>query len=69
MVTLLPAFYIILLLGVLLLGLVLLAVGIVMLFKVKNKLVGGLTTALGAVLTLLPVLIMMGLVITTSIRG
>lgn len=63
-----PAFAELILLGTLLLGLVLLAVGIVLLFRLPNKLAGALTTAVGAVFTFFPVIILLAL-ITISVRG
>jgi len=54
------------LLGTLLFGLVLLAVGIVLLLKVKNKLAGILVAALGLVFTLSPFVIYLFLM--TAIR-
>ncbi len=65
---LLPNFYLVLLAGTLLLGLVLIAAGIVLLFRLKNKLAGGLTTAAGAVFTLLPLSIMAALTVTRVIQ-
>jgi hypothetical protein len=59
----------ILLLGVLLLGLSLLAAGVVLLLKVKNKLAGLLAIAVGLVLTLATSAIFLALVITTSVRS
>jgi hypothetical protein len=58
-----------LLLGVLLFGLVLLATGIVLLIKSKNKIAGALATALGLVLTLCPIGIFLLLTVTTSVQG
>lgn len=58
-----PGFYIILLAGAVLLGLVLLATGIVLLIKLKNKLVGGLTTALGLIFTAAPIFVFMALTV------
>ncbi len=69
MITIMPSFMIALLIGVMLLGLVLLATGIVLLLKLKNKLAGGLTSAAGAVLTIFPVLILLGLVITQRVQS
>ena len=59
----------ILLLGVLLFGLILLAAGVVLLLKVKNKLAGLLAIAVGLVLTLASSAIFLALVITTSVQG
>jgi hypothetical protein len=69
MSTLIPVFYIVLLLGLMLLGLVLLAVGIALLLKLKNKLAGALTTVIGAVFILFPVVILLALVPTTRVLG
>jgi hypothetical protein len=55
------------LLGVLVFGLVLLAVGIISLVKAKNKIPGIITTVLGLVFTLLPIGIFLLLTITTSV--
>ncbi len=57
-----------LLLGALLLGLVLIAAGIVLLIKAKNKIAGGLATAIGLVLTFIPIVIFLFLTITTSLQ-
>lgn len=57
------------LLGGLLLGLVLLATGILLLIKSKNKLVGALVTAIGLVFTLFTTGIFLFLTITTSVQG
>jgi hypothetical protein len=62
-------FITILLLGVLLSGLILLAVGIVLLLKVKNKLAGLLAIAVGLVFTLASSAIFLALVITTSVAS
>ena len=62
-------FITILLLGVLLFGLILLAVGIVLLIKVKNKLAGFLAIAVGLVFTLVSLTIFLSLIITTSVQG
>ena len=59
----------ILLLSVLLLGLILLAVGVVLLLKVKNKLAGLLAIAVGLVFTFASSAIFLALVITTSVRS
>ena len=59
----------ILLLGVLLFGLILLAVGVVLLIKVKNKLAGLLAIAVGLVFTLVSLIIFLSLIITTSVQG
>jgi uncharacterized membrane protein len=55
------------LLGTLIFGLVLLAVGIICLVKAKNKIIGIITTGLGLVLTLLPIGIFLAITITTSV--
>ena len=62
-------FITILLLATLLTGLVLMAVGIVLLLKAKNKLVGWVVAAVGLVFTLFSVAIFLSLIITTSIQG
>jgi hypothetical protein len=62
-------FITILLLGVLLFGLILLAVGVVLLIKVKNKLAGLLAIAVGLVFTLVSLTIFLSLIITTSVQG
>ena len=62
-------FITILLLGVLLFGLILLAVGVVLLIKVKNKLAGLLAIAIGLVFTLVTSAIFLSLVISTSVMG
>jgi hypothetical protein len=62
-------FITILLLSVLLSGLILLAIGIVLLLKVKNKLAGLISIAVGLVFTLVASAIFLSLVITTSIQG
>ena len=60
MLTLLP------LLGMLLFGLVLLAIGGVLLFKVKNKLAGALVSAAGLVTSSFSILIFLFFTITSS---
>ena len=62
-------FITIFLLGVLLFGLILLAVGVVLLIKVKNKLAGLLAIAVGLVFTLVSLTIFLSLIITTSVQG
>jgi len=62
-------FITILLLGVLLFGLILLAVGVVLLIKVKNKVAGLLAIAVGLVFTLVSLTIFLSLIITTSVQG
>ncbi len=64
-----PVFYLVLLAGAMLLGLLLLAIGIILLIKLNNKLAGGLTSAAGAVLTVFPVLIILAFVVTQRIQG
>ncbi len=59
----------VLLAGGLLLGLVLLAAGIVLLIKVKNKIAGALVTAFGVVFTILPIVVFLALTVTTSLQG
>ncbi len=65
----LPGFYFVLLAGALLLGLVLLAAGIVLLIKLKNKLVGGLTAAAGVAFTASTILIFLALTAIPLIHG
>ncbi len=55
------------LLGMLLFGLVLLVIGVVLLFKEKNKLTGALISTAGLVISSLPVLIYLFLTVTSSI--
>jgi hypothetical protein len=62
-------FITVLLLGILLLGLVLLATGVVLLIKAENKILGALTAAIGLVFTLLPIGIFLALTVTTSVQG
>ena len=57
------------LLGMMLFGLVLLAVGIVLLLKVKNKLAGITVATLGLVFTLSPFVIYLFLTATIRIQG
>lgn len=59
----------ILLVGVFLFGLILLAAGVVLLLKVKNKLAGLLAIAVGLIFTLVSLAIFLSLVITTSVRS
>ena len=54
--------YVLLLLGSVLFGLLLLAIGIVLLLKVKNKIIGGLACALGILFLLLPLAIFLFLI-------
>lgn len=61
-------FFTIFLSAILLSGLILFAVGVILLIKVKNKLAGLLTLAAGLVLTSLALALFLSLVITTSIR-
>jgi hypothetical protein len=58
-----------LLLGILLFGLILSAIGAVLLFKVKNKLAGILLVAVGLVCTLSALSIFLSLIITTRTMG
>ncbi len=58
-----------LLLGCLLLGLILLAIGVVLLLKLQNKLPGLLFTGIGAVVTLFTIVVFSFLTIATSIRS
>ena len=62
-------FLTLILLGVLLFGLVLLATGIVLLVKAKNKIPGALATAIGLVFTLFPIVIFLFVTVTTSVQG
>jgi uncharacterized membrane protein len=57
------------LLGSLLLGLILLALGVVLLFKVKNKLAGILVIAVGLVFSLLPIAVYLFLMINVRVQG
>ncbi len=57
------------LLGSLLLGLILLALGVVLLFKVKNKLAGILVIVVGLVFSLLPVAVYLFLMISVRVQG
>ncbi len=67
MSTILPGFYIVLLASSMLLGLVLIGAGVVLLFKLKNKLAGGLMVAVGGVFTTVPVLIALALITTARL--
>ncbi len=69
MSTLLPAFYFVLLFGAMLVGLLLMVIGIVLLLKLKNKLPGGITAALGAAFTILPMAIFLYLTVTPRLLG
>ncbi len=69
MAPLFPTFYMVVLLGIILLGLALLATGIVLLIKMKNKLPGGLVVVLGAVFTLFPVFLFLALFTTRLVGG
>ncbi len=69
MSAILPTFYIILLLGLTLLGLILVAVGSVLLLRSKNKLAGGLTTAVGTVFTIFPLIILLAILNVARIQG
>ncbi len=55
--------------AILLTGLVLVAVGIVVVLKTRNKLAGWIVTAVGIVFTLFPIAIFLMLTITTSTRS
>ncbi len=59
----------IILLAILLVGLVLLAVGIVLLLKAKNKLAGWVIVAVGLVFTMFSSAIFLMLTVTTSVTG
>jgi hypothetical protein len=61
--------YLLPLLGMLLFGLVQLAIGVVLLFKVKNKLAGGLVVAGGAAFTVIPILFSLTLIVIWSVQG
>jgi len=61
--------YILLLIGSLLLGLVLLATGVILLIKVKNKIAGILVTAAGLAFTLFPIAGFMFFAITSRIQS
>jgi hypothetical protein len=58
-----------LLLGILLFGLVLLAIGVILLLKTKNRFVGMLAIAIGLVFTILPLVIFLMLAISTTTMG
>jgi hypothetical protein len=57
------------LLSSLLFDLILIAIGVVLLIKLKNKIVGMFIGAIGLVFILLPIATFLFLTITTSIRG
>ena len=57
------------LLGSLLLGLILLALGVFLFFKVKNKLAGILVIAVGLAFSLLPVAVYLFLMINVRVQG
>ena len=57
------------LLGSILFGVVLLALGVVLLFKVKNKLAGILVIAVGLVFSLLPVAVYIFLMISVRVQS
>ncbi len=57
------------LLGSLLLGLILLALGVVLLFKVKNKLAGILVIVVGLVFSLLPIAVYLFLMISVRVQS
>ncbi len=62
--SILPVFYIIILFSLMLVGLVLLAVGILLLLKFKYKLAGAVTAVTGAVFTLFPLAVLLALIAT-----
>lgn len=62
-------FITIVLMAILLTGLVLLAAGIVVLLKAKNKLAGGIVVAVGIVFILFSTAIFLMLTITTSVQS
>ncbi len=62
-------FYILLLLSSLLFGLILLAVGAVLLLKVQNKIAGLLVVAAGLAFTACPIAVLMWEVITVRTQG
>lgn len=59
----------IVLLAILLTGLVLMAAGIVVLLKAKNKLAGWIVTAVGLVFTVFPIAIYLMITITASFNS
>ncbi len=59
----------IVLLSILLTGLVLLAVGIIVLLKSSNKLAGWIVAAVGLVFTLFSIAVFLMLTITTSVQS
>ncbi len=65
----LPVFYLVLLVGAMLLGLALLATGVVLLLKLKNKLAGGLAIAIGAIFTTFPIFIFLAVNISPLVHG
>jgi len=58
-----------LLLGILLFGIILMAIGAVLLIKAKKKVVGMLLIGAGLVFTLFSLGIFLSLIITTSVQG
>jgi hypothetical protein len=68
MIAVISVFYIIPLLCAILSGLLLLAVGIYLLFVSKKKLAGGLTLAVGGLLTVLPIMFFLFEVVVTRTR-
>lgn len=69
MTIILPTFYILFLFVMLIIGLLLLALGIVLLLKMKNKLPGGLSIILGVVFTILPILVILAFQIYPTMRS
>ncbi len=61
--------YIFLLIGSLLLGLILLAIGAILLFKLKNKVLGILALAVGTAFTLCPLAVFAYQFVTVRIQG
>ncbi len=61
--------YIILLIGSLLFGLILLAIGTILLFKLKNKVLGILALAVGTAFTLCPLAVFAFQVVTVGTQG
>jgi hypothetical protein len=68
MTALLPTFYIVLLLASIHIGFVLLATGVVLLLKLKNKLPGGLAITIGAMLTVFPIFTILVMQVTSLIH-
>jgi hypothetical protein len=57
------------LLGTLVLGLILLAAGVILILTLKNKLAGILVIGVGLVITLVTIVVFSFLIITSSVRG